>query len=386
MKKTILIIDDTEINIDILIGLLGDQFDILVAIDGFTGIEIACDEEKIDLILLDIMMPQINGFEVCQKLKNNKDTKDIPIIFSTAKTDEDSIAQAYDVGGVDYITKPFKTKELLAKVNTHLLLNEQKEKLENLIFQIDSSINYAQRIQKSLLRDVNTIKDNFKDSFIIYKSKDKIGGDLYIYEEFEENVLFGVIDCTGHGIPGAMMTMLVATLLQKIKVEVGFSNPAEVLKKLNIGIKYQLQQYDDITSSDVGLDAGLCSLNKDKSLLKYSGARINLVCVDDNNANIIKSNRQSVGYKRCDIGFDYKVHDIDLKSTKNFYLYSDGIVDQVGGEKKFPFGQKRFLELLNSISNKNMQLQKDIILESLKDYQRSEERRDDITIFGFKVN
>lgn len=125
--KTILIVDDTVENLDILASLL-DNYDIVDAINGADALEIL-KEEKIDLILLDIIMPTMDGYEVCKKIQENPETKNIPIIFITAKTDEDSIEKAYDIGGIDYITKPFKPKELLAKVKRELKLQDLQNDL-----------------------------------------------------------------------------------------------------------------------------------------------------------------------------------------------------------------------------------------------------------------
>ncbi|MEA1891961.1 MAG: diguanylate cyclase [Campylobacterota bacterium] len=122
-NKTILIVDDIEANIDILLKLLGDEYDILVALNGDSALEIL-ESEQVDLILLDIMMPQMNGYEVCSILKSKENLKSIPIIFITAKTDEDSIEKAYEVGGSDYITKPFKPRELMARIKTQLKLKD----------------------------------------------------------------------------------------------------------------------------------------------------------------------------------------------------------------------------------------------------------------------
>jgi CheY-like chemotaxis protein len=113
-KPTVLIVDDTETNIDVLLDLLND-YDVIVAISGQSALEVAYEENP-DLILLDIMMPVMDGYEVCEKLKNDETTKNIPVVFITAKTDEDSIERAYEVGGIDYVTKPFKPRELLARV------------------------------------------------------------------------------------------------------------------------------------------------------------------------------------------------------------------------------------------------------------------------------
>jgi len=126
--STILIVDDSKINIDILINIL-DEYDILVARDGESALEIL-NEESVDLVLLDIVMPQMDGYAVCQNIRNNIKIKDIPIIFITSKSDEESIEYGFDIGGNDYITKPFKTKELLARVKTQL-------KLQTLINNLD---------------------------------------------------------------------------------------------------------------------------------------------------------------------------------------------------------------------------------------------------------
>jgi DNA-binding response OmpR family regulator len=131
-NEKILIIDDESINIDILINMLSNYYDVLVALDGQSGIDIAKNERP-DLILLDVMMPNIDGFEVCTQLIASEDTKDIPIIFSTARTDEDSIERAYSVGARDYITKPFKTKEVIARIKTHIELNKKKKILKQQI-------------------------------------------------------------------------------------------------------------------------------------------------------------------------------------------------------------------------------------------------------------
>jgi len=134
-NKNILVVDDTEINIDILVELLSDNYDVLVALDGQSALDIIRDA-KIDLILLDIMMPNMSGYEVCKILKKNEVTKNIPVIFITAKVDEDSIEKAYSIGGIDYVTKPFKPKELLARVKTQLdlqkLIQDLKESQDEL--------------------------------------------------------------------------------------------------------------------------------------------------------------------------------------------------------------------------------------------------------------
>lgn len=129
MQK-ILVVDDVKTNVNILVDLLAEDYDVLVSLDGKSALEIV-DEERVDLILLDIMMPEMNGYDVCKILKQNKKTKDIPIIFITAMSDEESIERAYLVGGSDYVTKPFKPKELLARVKKELQVQSLIQELES---------------------------------------------------------------------------------------------------------------------------------------------------------------------------------------------------------------------------------------------------------------
>jgi diguanylate cyclase (GGDEF)-like protein len=126
--KTILIVDDSVINLNILGNLL-DAYDLIETTNAETALEILEEEQDVDLILLDIVMPNMDGYMLCKKLKENKNTQNIPIIFITSKTDEDSIAKAYDCGGSDYVTKPFKTKELLARVKIQLKIREMEKEL-----------------------------------------------------------------------------------------------------------------------------------------------------------------------------------------------------------------------------------------------------------------
>ena len=128
-RAAILVVDDSETNIDILVELLSDTYEILVALDGESALE-AIKEDEIDLILLDIMMPDMDGYEVCQRLKSKEETRDIPIIFITARTDEEAIEKAYDAGGVDYVTKPIKPKELSARIKMQLKLQKLIKDLE----------------------------------------------------------------------------------------------------------------------------------------------------------------------------------------------------------------------------------------------------------------
>ena len=203
-KTTILIVDDTETNIDILLELLGDEYDVLVALSGQSALEIV-EDDKVDLILLDIMMPEMDGYEVCSILKSKSNTKDIPIVFITAKTDEDSIEKAYDVGGIDYVTKPFKPRELLARVKTQVELKVVIEHLEFLASYDEMTGIYNRRKFFSLANEKFKNKQN--DFYAIMVDIDKFKN---------------INDKYGHSTGDKVIKMVTQTISNKITDEVIF--------------------------------------------------------------------------------------------------------------------------------------------------------------------
>jgi len=167
---SILIVDDNEVNIDSLIEILEDRYEIYAATSGLDALDLL-SEEDIDLVLLDIMMPQMNGYEVCKKIKSNPLTKDIPVIFITASTDEESIEKAYSVGGSDYINKPFKVKEIISRVANQLLLSNKQKTLERIIAK------KTQKIQEMNIELIKTQEEIILTLWIAAESRSKETGN-----------------------------------------------------------------------------------------------------------------------------------------------------------------------------------------------------------------
>ncbi len=281
--------------------------------------------------------------------------------------------------------------ELNTNLEKKVLFRTQELALINQ--ELQDSIEYASVIQRSFLKSEKLIKEEFNDAFIIWQPRDKVGGDLYIFEKQNKGIIFGVVDCTGHSVPGGFMTMLAGSIIKKLSNDF-FDDPGKLLSELNIAIKHQLSQdrsYLSATThhslSDDGLDMGLCFINQEKKLLTFAGAKIDLVYFKKDSLEQIKikADKQSIGYKKSKKGYKYINHELKIDGAESFYLYSDGITDQTGGDNNYPYSQNKFKQLLTTIQDKSMHEQKSIILDELTEYQGTNSRRDDITVIGFKV-
>lgn len=247
------------------------------------------------------------------------------------------------------------------------------------------SLQYAKMIQTALLPDLNQLKKYLPKSFLIWLPRDIVSGDMVYMEELKEGILIAIMDCTGHGIPGAFMTMIAITHLKRIIVDENCHQPSEILKRLNILMKNALQQdskHKEI-ASDNGLDAAVCFFNKKQNKLLFAGARIALLHLHNNNMQIIKGDKQSLGYQHSNADFNFKTHEINIENGANYYLTTDGMIDELGGEKWLPFGLSRITNILLKNAEQSFDIQAQNLLESFYNYKENRERQDDVTVIGF---
>ena len=271
-------------------------------------------------------------------------------------------------------------------------LNVEKKKAEESNKKISESIDYASLIQGALIPDNRAFKNYFQDYFSIWHPKDKVGGDIYLFEELrdEDECLLMVIDCTGHGVPGAFVTMLVKAIERQIVAKINNDHsidvsPAWILAYFNRKMKALLNQHSKDSLSNAGFDGVIIYYNKKEKVLKFAGAETPLFYIEDEELKMIKGNRHSIGYKTSDSEYEFKDHIIETKEGMSFYLTTDGYLDQNGGEKSFPFGKKRFKALIEENYKETMADQQEFFLNELEAYQDEEERNDDVTLVGFKI-
>jgi len=275
-----------------------------------------------------------------------------------------------------------RTNELSLKNDE---LNAALDDLATTNKNVMDSIQYAKRIQNALLPCEEDLEKLPFEHFIIWQPRDIVGGDVYYIDYFETGFLIVLVDCTGHGVPGAFITMIALSAVKRITADEGCLDPAKILYQLNAAIKTSLHQDTGHVSSDDGLDASVCYVEADRKTLTYAGARMPLTYLINSTVTTIKGDRHSIGYKKSDLEFTFTNHKIDMQEGMSFYLYTDGIVDQLGGEKDIPFGHKNLNDLLLKSHNGSMQKQQNLIMEEFEVYKGENEMQDDMTVIGFCV-
>ena len=252
---------------------------------------------------------------------------------------------------------------------------------------ITDSINYASNIQRAILKPLDYINQLLPDSFVVFKPKDVVGGDFYWYKQIDYRCIIVVADCTGHGVPGAFMTLIGNAGLNQIVALEGIDNPALILQELNFYIQHTLRQNNDSNKADDGMDVGICVVDIPSRKLTYSGAKISLFNFDGNEIVEHKGDRCSLGYTGSDDYYEYNNFEFSLEKNHAFYMTTDGFIDISYGEKGFSLGKKKFKNLLLENSTKSMSEQGQKLEKFIVNNASFEkiEQRDDITVMGFRI-
>jgi serine phosphatase RsbU (regulator of sigma subunit) len=259
------------------------------------------------------------------------------------------------------------------------LIEAQKEIVEEAHQEIKDSIAYAKRIQSAILPPNKLIKEYLKEYFILYKPKDVVAGDFYWVEHKDGKVLFAAADCTGHGVPGAMVSVVCNNALNRSVREHGLKIPGEILAMTRDIVIEEFEKSEEDVKD--GMDVALCSLEGMK--LQYAGAHNPLWIIRNGEIIETKANKQPIG--KFDNPEPYTTHSFELEQGDSIYIFSDGYVDQFGGEKGKKFKAKAFRELLLSIQNKTMEEQKLVIDETFENWKGSLEQIDDVCVIGVRV-
>jgi serine phosphatase RsbU (regulator of sigma subunit) len=277
-----------------------------------------------------------------------------------------------------------RTRRLLReKQQAYGLIESQKAELELKEKDITDSLIYAQRIQEALLPSETYFRKHFHDSFILFKPKNIVSGDFYWIGEKNEKIFIVAADCTGHGVPGALMSMIGLKLIEKTINEDNIEIPSGILAVMNKGLEKTFSREKNIgTIIRDGMDIGICVIDSKRNKMQYAGSFFPLYMIREDNLIETLADKIIIGMNPDAI--PYTDHEIDLHEKDIFYIFSDGYVDQFGGAENKKFMYRRFRHLLLTIHGFPVTDQKAILEENIKKWMGSNEQVDDMMVIGFR--
>jgi ligand-binding sensor domain-containing protein/serine phosphatase RsbU (regulator of sigma subunit) len=263
---------------------------------------------------------------------------------------------------------------------------ERTRELEEKNHDIMSSIQYARRIQEAILPSKDHIFQKLKKIFIIYRPKDIVSGDFYWFAEKNGVKIFAVVDCTGHGVPGAFMSMIGHNLLHQIVLDKGITVPGEILDHLHRGVQKALRQGQNEINTNDGMDVSMITVNDEAREVKWAGANRPLVLINrEGGFDRYEGNKFPVGGAQAELDRVFTTHDIKVQVATMAYMFSDGYADQFGGDRGKKFMVKRFHEVLTTIHTYSADEQKEQLEKNFEEWRQNHEQVDDVLIVGLEI-
>jgi len=257
--------------------------------------------------------------------------------------------------------------------------------LEVLYKHVTDSIKYAKRIQEAILPPDTLVNSALPNSFILYKPKDIVSGDFYWVEEKDGKTMFAAVDCTGHGVPGAFMSIVGYNILKHVVNNNSFTTPALILDQLNEGVSETLHHGNKNSQTKDGMDLAFCTIDFKTLELQYAGAMNPLYIIRDGELIQIKANKFPIGFFLGEEKLKFTNHTIQLKKGDCLYIFSDGYADQFGGSKGRKFMINRYRDLLLSLHKHPIELQKNILNKTIEEWRGGLDQVDDILVIGLEI-
>src|SRR5499427_3924802 len=377
-QKLILVVDDTPLNISVITGALKDTYRTKVATNGPKALAIAAADEKPDLILLDVMMPEMDGYEVCRRLKADPTTREIPVIFLTAQTEAEDETRGFEVGAVDYVHKPFSPAVMKARVHTHLVLRETREKLAQQLLAIQKELETARLIQQSILPETVLQIDGL-DIAARYVPMSAVAGDFYDFIVLDnKHVGILVADVSGHGMPAALIASMLKIALAAQTDHA--ADPAKVMLGLNQALCGKFQRHY--------VTAAYAFVDMEKRTLTYAGAgHPPLLLWGRASAGVREISENGLFLGRFNFATFSSV-EVSLEPGDWGLLCTDGISETTNAAQ-IEFGTERFREFLAGERNTSADQLADRLLEELSRWSArrpGEDSDDDITMVAIHVS
>lgn len=352
-----------------------------------------------DIILFDDQFSELSSMEALFIARSKY--QDVPFIIITDYLFESRALECIQAGADDYVLKDSLARLPLAIKNVHKRILAQQEKKEVLALHeelthayqeieennksMTDSINYAKLIQEAMLPEKAVLTNYFPNSLIIFRPKDIVSGDFYWFVERDNKLLIAVADCTGHGVPGSLMSMIGYSLLNEIVNVKKIREPAEILSKLNKGIRRTLKQDKTGNQRCDGMDIALCSIDREQRIIEFAGANRHLVYFRDKTMEMVKGNKFGIGGLHDESIITFTNNCVHYDEGDIIYMCTDGYADQFGGSK----GKRMMTRNMNKILEKSLSFgvaeQEQLLNHWLDKWQGNYEQTDDILLIGIQL-
>lgn len=283
-----------------------------------------------------------------------------------------------------------KLKEEIEKLKIQIsslnkLVENEKHVADEHNKKIMDSVNYAKHIQTAIMPPLKTVKRIIPDSVIFYLPKDVVSGDFYFVEKVDDYIVFAAVDCTGHGVPGALMSVVGFNFLYQAVVERHIIKPSDILTFLDAGVNNTLRQTGNESGVKDGMDLGICTLNSKTLELQYAGAYNPMYYVKKGELTEVKADKLPIGSNLDGVADTYTNHVIQMEKGDAVYLLTDGYADQFGGPNGKKFFYKPLRELLAMHHNKSMDEIYNILYDTFMNWKGNREQIDDVLILGVRI-
>lgn len=372
MMKKILVVDDERLNINVLVELLKDKYKMMAAKNGEQALKAVHSSNRPDLILLDIMMPDMDGYEVCRRLKADDNTKEIPIIFISAMSEVSDETKGFELGAVDYITKPISPAVVLARVNTHLVLQEAKELIKQQIKRMEYELAVARDIQLSMVPKKFPVLDGI-DVFAKMEPAREVGGDFYdVFMIDDESLCLCIGDVSGKGAPAALFMAKAKTLIKAYASS--DSSTASIMTRVN-------DELCDGNDENLFVTVFLSILNIRTGALKITNAGHNLPYIIKEDKTLVTIKNQNGPIIAAIDGLTYTEDVIQLEKNDTFFLFTDGVTEAMDKDEQL-YGEARLEEYLLKSDVTNVQTTVDGVMTDVSNYEDGTEQTDDVTVLS----
>lgn len=381
-KERILVVDDDKTNRHLLSIILRKAgYNVIEALDGQDAL-VKLSETSVDLVLLDIMMPHMDGYEACRRMKKNPATKDIPIIFLSAKTDSVDKVMGLESGGADYVTKPFDRGEILARVRSQLRIRSLTKEVLEKQKRLERDLKAAAEIQQCLLPDKNISEDAKLKWSWRFIPCDEIGGDIFNIMPLDDtHYAVYMIDVSGHGVPSALVTFSASQMLQPHtnilvrnnshkKSGKEIVSPVDVMEQLDH--EYPMERFDKyFTLIYMVIDLS-------EGFLQYSNAGHSppLLCRADGTVQKLEKGGPMIGLNGM---LPFEQEKISLTPGDRIILYTDGVIEYEKADLDF-YGEQRLCAAITKSTESNPDELLDVIMEDLMSFGENAPPLDDISL------